>query len=159
MSDSSTEVPRPMSNILTEAREGRLAIELKAEDFVYIDRDCEYFKDVIQKIQRTMDLVAKQDHWGLGEANDLMVSASTLVGRFKGKANGAKDGNNVYAVMDQHYKIVEDIQEVHRVVRERMMQADSEFAQEFTHLNETLPQRPPAQLPAGPYLLPDGTGR
>ncbi|QIS07292.1 hypothetical protein F5X71_09460 [Nocardia brasiliensis] len=148
-----------MANILTEAREGRLAIELKAEDFVYIDRDCEYFKDAIQKIQRTMDLVAQQDHWGLGEANDLMVSASTLVGRFKEKANGAKDGNSVYAIMEMHYKIAEDIQEVHRLVRERMMQADSTFASDINRLNESLPQRPPAQLPAGPYLLPDGTAR
>ncbi|WP_280406412.1 hypothetical protein [Nocardia brasiliensis] len=148
-----------MANILTEAREGRLAIELKAEDFVYIDRDCDYFKDTIRNIQKTMTSVAREDSWGLGEKHDQMVSARTLVQRFQKKAEGADDGNSVYAVMDQHYKIVEDIQEVHRVVRERMMQADSEFAQEFTHLNETLPQRPPAQLPAGPYLLPDGTGR
>ncbi|QIS02517.1 hypothetical protein F5X71_09470 [Nocardia brasiliensis] len=41
-----------MANILTEAREGRLAIKLKAEDFVYIDRDCDYFKDVIRNIQK-----------------------------------------------------------------------------------------------------------
>ncbi len=40
-----------------------------------------------------------------------------------------------------------------------MMQADSDFAGEFTRLNETLPQRPPAQLPADPDLLPDRTAR
>lgn len=158
MTDDS-EQPRPMANILTEAREGRLSIELKAEDFVYIDRDCDYFKDVIRNIQKTMTDVARQTSWGLGENNDQMVSSRTLVRRFQKKAEGADDGNSVYAIMAQHYKIVEDIQEVHRVVRDRMMQADSEFAQEFTHLSETLPQRPPAQLPPGPYLLPDGTGR
>ncbi|WP_433578687.1 hypothetical protein [Nocardia brasiliensis] len=158
MSDDS-EQPRPMANIITEAHEGRLAIKLRAEDFVYIDRDCDYFKNAIRMIQSIMIDVANEDFWGLGEKNEKMVSARTLVQRFQKKADGAADGNSVYAIMEQHYKIVDDIQEVHRVVRERMMQADSTFAQEFTHLNETLPQRPPAQLPAGPYLLPDGTGR
>ncbi|WP_234390777.1 hypothetical protein [Nocardia suismassiliense] len=159
MSDDGNPQVRPMANILNEAREGRLAIELKPEDFVYIDRDCQYFKDAIQNIQRIMDGVSRQSTWGLGETNQQMVSGSTLVERFKEKANGAKDGNSVFAIMEMHYKIAEDIQEVHRVVRERMMQADSSFASEFNRLNETLPQRPPAQLPAGPYLLPDGTGR
>ncbi|WP_433662994.1 hypothetical protein ACQPW1_13145 [Nocardia sp. CA-128927] len=148
-----------MANILTEAREGRLGIEMKAEDFVYIDRDCQYFKEAIREIQRSADAIYRQDRWGLGETEDKMVSAQTLVDRFRKKANQAADGNSVWQIMEEHYRIVEDIQEVHRVIRERMMQADSNFASEFTYLNETLPQKPPAQLPAGPYLLPDGTGR
>ncbi|MFG1792296.1 hypothetical protein [Nocardia sp. NPDC049149] len=151
--------PRPMANMISAAREGQLAVEMKAEDFVYIDRDCEHFKDSIRKIQRTMDLVAQQDHWSLGEQNTKMVSAGTMVGRFKKKARGAEDGNSVYEIMEQHFRVVEDIQEVHRVVRERMMQADSNFAAEFNHLNDTLPEKPPVPLKPGPYILPDGTTR
>ncbi|WP_051186446.1 hypothetical protein [Nocardia tenerifensis] len=148
-----------MENLVNAAREGQLAVQMKPEDFVYIDRDCDYFKRTIQRIQRIAEEVSGQPSWGLGESNRQMVSAGTVVDRFKGKAKTAKDGNDVYAVMEQHYKIVEDIQTTYRSVRERMMQADSNFAAEFTRLNETLPERPPAQLPAGPYLLPDGTAR
>jgi hypothetical protein len=144
-----------MANTLSEAREGRLKVELKPEDFVYIDRDCEYFKGVIRQIQRIMDGVSRQGHWGLGEKHDPMVSARTVVDRFKKKANGADDGNSVFAIMDEHYRVVEDIQEVHRVIRERMMQADSDFAKEFNTLNETLPERLPTPLKTGPYILPD----
>ncbi|MFI9403611.1 hypothetical protein [Nocardia sp. NPDC052316] len=148
-----------MSNLISAAREGQLAVEMKPEDFVYIDRDCDYFKRTIQRIQTIADEVSNQPSWGLGETNNQMVSAGTVVDRFRQKAKQAKDGNDVYTVMEQHYKIVDDIQSVYRSVRERMMQADSNFASEFTRLNEILPERPPAQLPAGPYLLPDGTAR
>ncbi|QXN95441.1 hypothetical protein KV110_10125 [Nocardia iowensis] len=148
-----------MSNMISAAREGQLAVEMKPEDFIYIDRDCEYFKRTIQRIQTIADGVSNQPNWGLGETNNQMVSAGTVVDRFKTKAKLTKDGNDVFAIMEQHYKIVEDIQAVYRLARERMMQADTEFASEFTRLNETLPERPPVQLPAGPYLLPDGTGR
>ncbi|WP_338773246.1 hypothetical protein V7968_17320 [Nocardia vulneris] len=159
MGDDNATSPRPMANIITAASEGNLAVTMTPEDFVYIDRDCEYFKGVMRQIQRIMAEVSDQKHWGLGEDNAPMVSARTLVDRFKTKARGAKDGNSVWELMEQHYRIVEDIQTVHRTIRERMMQADSDWAAEFNHKNETLPVRPPAQLPAGPYLLPDGTGR
>ncbi|TQM31835.1 hypothetical protein [Nocardia bhagyanarayanae] len=157
MSDDQT--PRPMANLLSAVRDGSVSVEMKPEEFIYIDRDCEYFKDCIRQIQTIMDQVSRQDGWGLGEKNDEMVSAQTLVDRFKKKARGAEDGNAVYEIMNHHFRIVEDIQETHRIARERMMQADSDFAAEFTRLNETLPERPPVQLPAGPYLLPDGTGK
>ncbi|WP_433726069.1 hypothetical protein ACQP0C_32115 [Nocardia sp. CA-129566] len=155
MADDTT-APRPMANMITAANEGQLAIEMKPEDFIYIDRDCQYFKDAIRKIQRTMREVSEQQHWGLGENNDRLVSARTLVDRFKKKAKGADDGNSVWEIMEQHYKIVEDIQQVHRTIRERMMQADSDFAAEFTSLETTLPERPPVSLPTGPYILPGG---
>lgn len=159
MSEETTPTARPMTNLLNAVREGQATVEMTPEDFVYIDRDCEYFKRTIRRIQSIAEQVSRQDSWGLGETTKNMVSGQTVVERFKQKAKQASDGNDVYTIMEQHYKIVEDIQEVHKTARERMMQADSEFAQEFTHLSETLPQRPPAQLPPGPYLLPDGTGR
>ncbi|MFE9580196.1 hypothetical protein ACFYO1_27685 [Nocardia sp. NPDC006044] len=159
MGDDTT--PRPMANLLSAVREGQATVEMKPEDFVYIDRDCEYFKRLIRRIQGIAEQVSRQDSWGLGETTAKMVSGQTVVGRFKQKAKQVGDGNSndVYTILEQHYKIVEDLQEVHKSARDRMMQADSNFAAEFTRLNDTLPDRPPAQLPAGPYLLPDGTGR
>ncbi|MFC9435064.1 hypothetical protein [Nocardia sp. NPDC057030] len=159
MGDDTAPTPRPMANLLSAVQEGKATVEMKPEDFVYIDRDCEYFKGVIRQIQGLAEQVSRQPSWGLGETNDAMVSGRTVVERFKQKAKLAGDNNDVYTTMSQHYKIVEDLQTVHKLARERMMQADSNFAAEFTRLNDTLPERPPAQLPAGPYLLPDGTGR
>ncbi|WP_454196145.1 hypothetical protein [Nocardia sp. Marseille-Q1738] len=157
MSDDNT--PRPMANMISAAREGQLAVEMKAEDFIYLDRDCNFFKEAIRNIQTTVADVARADHWGLGEKVEGMVSAGTLVDRFRTKANGAADGNSVYQILDHHYRIVEDIQETYKIVRDRMMQVDSDFAAEFNKLNTTLPERPPVQRPFGPVLLPDGTGK
>ncbi|MFI6212882.1 hypothetical protein ACIBCD_12880 [Nocardia brasiliensis] len=159
MADDTTPAPRPMANLISAARDGYATVTMKPEEFVYIDRDCEFFKGAIRQIQGLAEQVSRQPTWGLGENTEKMVSGRTVVDRFKEKAKESKDSNDVYAIMEQHYKIVEDIQQAYHEVRERMMQADSEFAASFTRLNETLPQRPPAQLPAGPYLLPDGTAR
>jgi hypothetical protein len=145
-----------MGNILNAAQEGQLGIQMSAEDFVYIDRDCEYFKSAIQKIQRSMDVVSGQSHWGLGEGDGDLVSAKTLVDRFKKKARGAEDLNSVYQIMEDHYRIIEDIQEVHRIARDRIMQADSDFAADFNRLNTTLPERPPVGVQFSPPRLPGG---
>ncbi|MFD8245395.1 hypothetical protein [Nocardia sp. NPDC059691] len=159
MGDDSAQPPRPMANILSAAKEGQLEMRMSAEDFIYIDRDCEYFKSAIQKIQRSMDFVSKQSHWGLGEGDGDMVSAQTLVDRFKKKARGAEDNNNVYQIMEDHYRIVEDIQEVHRLARDRIMQVDSDFAADFNRLNTTLPERPPVGVQFSPPRLPNGTDK
>jgi hypothetical protein len=150
---------RPMANLVAAARDGSVAVQMTPEDFIYIDRDCEYFKRTIRRIQMTMDEVSRQASWGLGETNRDLISGFTLVKRFKDKARGAEDNNSVYAILEDHYRIVEDIQEVHRLARDRIMQADGDFADDFNRLNTTLPDRPPVERPAGPVSLPDGTGR
>ncbi|WP_245676059.1 hypothetical protein [Nocardia niwae] len=157
MGDDNAPPSRPMANILNAAQGGQLGIQMSAEDFIYIDRDCEYFKISIRKIQASMDLVSAQDHWGLGEGNGDMVSAKTLVDRFKQKAKGADDRNSVHQIMEDHYRIVEDIQEVHRLARDLIMQADSDFAEAFNRLNTTLPERPPVGVQFSPPRLPNGT--
>ncbi|BDT96786.1 hypothetical protein IFM12275_67620 [Nocardia sputorum] len=159
MGDDSAGPPRPMGNILNAMREGQLGIQMSAEDFIYIDRDCEYFKSAIQKIQRSMDSVSRQSRWGLGEGNGDLISAGTLVDRFKKKARGAEDLNSVYQIMEDHYRIVEDIQEVHRLARDRIMQVDSDFAADFNRLNTTLPERPPVGVQFSPPKLPMGTDK
>lgn len=157
MSDEAA--PRPMSNMLNAAIEGQIAVQMSPEEFIYLDRDCEHFKRAIRRIQVIAEQVAQQDHWGLGEANDRLTSARAMVGRYKVKAKGAPDGNGVHEIMEKHYQIVEDIQNVYRIMRDQMMQADSEWAAAFNSLNETLPERPLAAPVAGPYLLPDGSTR
>ncbi|MEU2088440.1 hypothetical protein ACWDSF_18415 [Nocardia beijingensis] len=159
MGDDSTQPLRPMANVLNAAREGQLGIQMSAEDFIYIDRDCEYFKTAIRSIQRHMDFVSRQPHWGLGEGDGNLVSAQTLVDRFREKARGAKDSNSVYQIMEDHYRIVEDIQEVHRIVRDRIMQVDSNFAADFNRLTTTLPDRPPVGVQFAPPRLPIGPSK
>lgn len=151
--------PRPLSNMLEAVGGGHATVRLSPEEFVHIDRDCESFKRTIRKIQSTINSVADQPEWGLGENHGKLLSAETVVGRFRKKANHAEDGNSVYEVMEQHYRIVEDIQEVHRIVRQRMMETDAEFASAFQRLSAELPEQPPVQPKLGPYLLPDGSTR
>ncbi|WP_327148895.1 hypothetical protein [Nocardia sp. NBC_01329] len=151
--------PRPMTNMLAAATDGQVAVQMTPEDFIYLDRDCDYFKNAIQDIQRVAEEISEQDYWGLGEANDELYSARAMVGRYKVKAKGAPDGNGVYEIMEQHYRIVEDIQNTFRIMRDQMMQADSDWAAEFTAKSETLPQRPPVGPVLGPYLLPNGGTR
>ncbi|MEV3963478.1 hypothetical protein AB0M34_21735 [Nocardia sp. NPDC050193] len=149
--------PRPMANMLTAAKEGQITVQMTPEDFVYLDRDCEHFKRTIERIRIIAAQVSQQDHWGLGEGNDDLTSARAMVGRYKVKAKGAPDGNGVFEVMDQHYQIVEDIQNVYRAMRDQMMQADSEWAAAFNSLNESLPDRPPAGPVVDLNAFLDGT--
>ncbi|WP_280504687.1 hypothetical protein [Nocardia farcinica] len=141
---SEGESMRPLSNMLSAVSEGSVSFAMKPEDFIYIDRDCEYFKTTIRQIQRIASRISEQSHWGLGESNGEMVSAQTVVDRFKKKAKESGD-NSVWQVMEQHLQIVEDVQSFFRIARERLMQTDSEFASQFNTLNETLPDRGPAE--------------
>ncbi|WP_328389827.1 hypothetical protein [Nocardia sp. NBC_00416] len=151
--------PRPLANMIAAATDGHTSVQMRPDDFIYLDRDCEYFKKVIRDIQFLADEISKQSHWGLGEVNDDLTSARTMVGRYKVKARGAPDGNGVYEIMEQHYQIIEDIQNTYRIMRDQMMQADSAWAADFTAKSDTLPERPPVALVPGPYLLPGGSTR
>ncbi|MGW5730665.1 hypothetical protein [Nocardia beijingensis] len=54
------------------------------EQFVYVDRDCEFFKAKIRDIQQMMTDIAQQQTWGLGEnyrskSGNELVSGTTMV--------------------------------------------------------------------------------
>ncbi|WP_280415522.1 hypothetical protein [Nocardia carnea] len=151
--------PRPMANMLAAANEGQVTVQMSPEEFIYLDRDCETFKLAIQQVQGSAEQISQMEHWGLGEANDDLYSARAMVGRYKVKAKGAPDGNGVWEIMEQHYLIVEDIQNVYRTIRDRIMQADSEWAAAYNSLSATLPERPPVGPTPGPHILPDGSTR
>ncbi|WP_433680881.1 hypothetical protein [Nocardia sp. CA-119907] len=139
--------PSPLANLITEAREGRLTVRMDLEKFVYIDRDCEYFKDQIQKIQTTMTAISRQDKWDLGEhftaqGDRDLVSGKTMVRRWRDKSQGSE--NSVYAVMESHYKVIEDFQTLFRTVRERITGIDTDQAAKYKDLETNLPQQAPA---------------
>ncbi|MEU4836965.1 hypothetical protein [Nocardia testacea] len=157
MSDEAA--PRPMTNMINAANEGQITVRMAPEEFINLDRDCSLFLGVIEQIKRIAGEISRQDHWGLGEADDDLSSARAMVGRYKVKAQGAPDGNGVYEIMDQHVRIVQDIQDVYRIMRDRMMQADSEWAAAYHSLEATLPQRALSAPTSGPYILPDGSTR
>ncbi|WP_433195398.1 hypothetical protein ACQP1G_41245 [Nocardia sp. CA-107356] len=145
--------PSPLANLITEAREGRLTVRLDLEKFVYIDRDCQYFKDQIRDIQTRMTEVSRQDKWNLGEhftaqGDRDLVSAKTMVKRWrdKSKDTGSSNSsdNSVYAVMESHYKVIEDFQTLFRTVRERITGVDTDQSARYKDLETNLPQQAPA---------------
>lgn len=148
MANDDTTSASPLANLITEAREGRLTIRMDLEKFVYIDRDCEYFKTQIRDIQTRMTEVSRQDKWGLGDTftpqgdRDL-ISAKTMVQRWRDKSRGSQ--NSVYEVMESHYKVIEDFQTLFRTVRERITSVDTEQAAKYQDLEANLPQQAPAQ--------------
>ncbi|MFQ6397683.1 hypothetical protein ACLMAJ_30095 [Nocardia sp. KC 131] len=136
----------PLANLISDAREGRLSVRMDLEKFVYIDRDCDYFKDQIRQIQRTMTQVSRQEKWGLGEGylaqgdRDLF-SAKTMVHRWREKSQGSE--NSVYAVMESHHKVIEDFQTLFRTVRERITSVDTDQAAKYQDLEANLPKQAP----------------
>ncbi|WP_280338718.1 hypothetical protein [Nocardia neocaledoniensis] len=135
---------RPLQDLLTEAAEGRLSVtfggsvRLDAEEFVYIERECKTFLDLITELQRTATDISNREVWGLGEAVAELTSAQTLVRRFREKGQGSD--NSVHAVLEQHYQIVEDLQVLHRTIAQKFQASDAEFASRYNELMAAVPQ-------------------
>ncbi|MBF6365031.1 hypothetical protein IU433_07140 [Nocardia puris] len=139
---SENEAPSPLANLITEAREGRLGLRIEPEDFVYIDRDCTRFMELIRRMQREAEAISviENSQWGIGADVAMLTSAQTLVSRFKEKAKGSD--NSVHALLEEHYNIVKDIRTLHNVIKDRYIAADAEFAQRVNALLERLPENP-----------------
>ncbi|WP_280220506.1 hypothetical protein [Nocardia neocaledoniensis] len=142
---------RPLQELLTEAQDGQLSmsfgggVRLDAEEFVYIERECQTFLDLIRELQRTATDISNREVWGLGEAVAELTSAQTLVRRFREKGQGSD--NSVFAVLDEHYKIVDDLQVLHRTIAQKYQETDSEFAARY---NELMAQAPQPGTPGAP---------
>lgn len=52
---------------------------VNADEFAYIERDCQAFMDEIRKMQRKAKVISDQQHWGLGEDKDGLRSAKAVV--------------------------------------------------------------------------------
>ncbi|MGW5384423.1 hypothetical protein [Nocardia sp. NPDC003963] len=149
--------PRPLEGLLAQAREGQLSVDLgtgssdavrvNAEEFVYIERDCEGFKLLIRTLQRTAEEISDRDKWDLGEKVADLISADIMVGRFRSKAMNSGDGNDVHAILEEHHRIVEDIQELHRLIAQRYIETDEAFAGRYNELMAAAPPAVPLAMP------------
>lgn len=130
----------PMKGLIDAAKNGQLSVSfndnlyINAEEFVYIERDCEAMKGQIQEYQAIAQGIANREVWGLGEKSDWIQSAPILVDRFRTKARGDSGGNDVHTILQKHYDIVDGIQQLHREIANRYQQSDSEFASKYTEL-------------------------
>ncbi|MBF6086448.1 hypothetical protein IU438_04980 [Nocardia cyriacigeorgica] len=147
MSENDT-APQTLAGLITEAAEGRLTVQMNgdiqvnAEEFVYIDRDCDAFKTHIRDLQEIARSISDQEVWGLGEDKDPLSSASILVSRFREKAKGS--ANSVHAILEEHYKIVDEIQQLHKAIAQRYIDTDETFAARYNQLTAELP--PPGPI-------------
>ncbi|MBF6425657.1 hypothetical protein GV791_26675 [Nocardia cyriacigeorgica] len=136
---------QPMQDIIDAAKEGQVSVKfndtvrVNAEEFVYIDRDCDAMKAAIRNMQTTAKNIAGRDKWGLGEGSDWILTGGFLVDRFRAKAQGSSTANNVHDILERHYQIVDGIQQLHRTIAERYQQTDSSFASEYNQLMASVP--------------------
>lgn len=138
---------RPFQNHIDAANEGQLSVSfsadvrLNAEEFVYLDRDCQAMKDKIGELQRIAEGISGREIWGLGEDPASWIrSGKVLVKRFRDKAMGDDSGNSAHAILQRHYEIIDGIQELHRVIAQRYLDTDSEFASRYNEVMASAPQ-------------------
>lgn len=101
-------------------------VALDPAQFAGFDRGCGEFLRVIDQIRVLAGEIGDQEHWGLGEGDARLISGATVVARLRAKAGG--EGNSIGAVMAEHARVVAGIRAAHRVVRDRMIVADEEWA-------------------------------
>ncbi|NKY55889.1 hypothetical protein [Nocardia flavorosea] len=138
---------RPFQSQIDAANEGQLSmsfstdVRVNAEEFVYMDRDCAAMKDRIRVYQGIAEGIADREVWGLGETPETWpLSGKVLVKRFRDKAMGDESGNSVHAILERHYQIIDGIQELHRVIAQRYLDTDSEFASRYNEIMASAPQ-------------------
>lgn len=140
----------PLDGLIEQAKSGGLSVSfsdqvvVNADEFVYIERDCEAFKEKIRELQQLAQKIADREYWGLGEDKDGLKSAKTLVDSFRKKAGGGSGSfqTNVKDVLEEHYKIVDDIQILHRVIAQKYRDQDAAFAAEYDRLMADMPESP-----------------
>lgn len=139
----------PLESLIQEAKNGSLSVSfsadvrVNADEFVYMERDCEAFLDEIEKLQQRAQAIAKREKWGLGEQTQGLTSATTLVDRFRSKAGTSgrpsDSDNNLRAILQQHHDIVVDIRDLHREIAKRYTATDQEFAARYNELSANVP--------------------
>jgi hypothetical protein len=58
--------PRPMANMLNAATNGQTSVQMTPEDFIYLERDCQFFKIRLCgfKVARRKSLSRITGAWG-----------------------------------------------------------------------------------------------
>lgn len=151
MADNSTS-SGPLASLITQVQGGNLSVSfsadvvVNADEFAYIERDCEAFKSEIRKLQNITNLIIQLPNWGLGESTPGLTSANTVVSRFRSKAQKANlpydSDNNIHDILDQHYKIIDDLQTLHHAIAQQYCQKDEEFAAEYNKLKANMEKSP-----------------
>ncbi|MFB7878055.1 hypothetical protein ACFC06_22635 [Nocardia sp. NPDC056064] len=149
----------PLAGLIEQAKSGNLSVgfsdsvTVNADEFAYIERDCEAFKTKIRELQDAARQISSRENWGLGEKTDRLNSAHILVRRFRGKAatvDPATDSdNNVWDILEQHYKIVDDLQILHRTIAQTYRDTDAAFAAEYDRLMANMPASPISAAQSG----------
>jgi len=153
----------PLASLITEAQNGNLSVSfsqdvvVNADEFAYMIRDCKAFKEEIRSLQLLARRISSTPDWGLGEKNQRLVSAQKLVGRFRSKAMKAglptDSDNNIFDILDDHYKIIDDLQTLHSTIAQNYCQQDQEFAAEFNKKTANL-EPSPIGTPMQPGTIP-----
>ncbi|WP_446225160.1 hypothetical protein ACTWPB_08635 [Nocardia sp. IBHARD005] len=117
---------------------GSSEVSVRPAEFAGIDDACGEFLLAIARIRALAVEVGDQVHWGLGEGQARLISGSTLVARLRSVA-AAKE-NSIAAVLDRHSRIVGDIRQSFREVRDLMMVADEEWADRLTSVEPSAGQ-------------------
>ncbi|NKY48914.1 hypothetical protein [Nocardia vermiculata] len=161
--DTQPKKPGPLASLIQQAQDGSLTVSfsqdvmVNADEFAYIERDCQAFKDEIRRLQGIAKTISARENWGLGEENRNLTLAQSLVGWYRDKAGSETSGdtvNCVWSVLDQHYRIVDDIQTLHHQIAQMYVQTDEAFAAEYNRLTADMPSSP-----IGKEILPGSTPR
>ncbi|MFD3745745.1 hypothetical protein [Nocardia sp. NPDC058633] len=99
---------------------------MRPTEFAAIDHACAEFLRAITRIRALAVEIGDQVHWGLGESEARLISATALVSRLRDVA-GARE-NGIAAAMDAHARIAMDIRHSFREVRDRLEGADEVWA-------------------------------
>ena len=161
--EAQQERPGPLASLIQQAQDGNLTVSfsqdvvVNADEFAYIERDCQAFKDEIQRLQLIANRISNREKWGLGEENGNLTLAKSLVQWYRDKAGSEASGdaaNCVWSVLEQHYRIVDDIQTLHHQIAQMYVQTDEAFAAEYNRLTADMPSSP-----IGKEILPGSTPR
>ncbi|MGW5320063.1 hypothetical protein [Nocardia thailandica] len=120
----------PFGGFIAEAQAGSLSLRMEPEDFARIDHECQAFQQVIRTIQTTTTEISQIKTWGFGDHSGTnLTSAPIMAARFREKSRGSD--NSFHAVLELHYARVEEIRQLHEVIRQRFVAADEEWAARY----------------------------
>lgn len=113
-------------------------VAVNPAEFAGIDRACSEFLRVIDQVAALAAEIGDQSHWGLGERDARLISGPALVARLRSTASA--DEHSIGAAMDAHRRIIADLRRAHRIVHDRMVLADHEWAVRLRELEPTARQ-------------------
>ncbi|WP_043649230.1 hypothetical protein [Nocardia thailandica] len=103
-------------------QEDGAAVLVRPEGFADLDRACALLAGAARAAREIVDEIAGQPVWGLGEVTPRLISARTVVDRFR------ECGAQVGAALAGHDRIAGEIAQALVLVRDRMCAVDAASA-------------------------------